>query len=222
MTSRASCSSLMVVASLLALPAAAEDAARNSGLAIGLRGAYGLPTGTAFEPIEQSAFGDALAPQLDVAYFFNGQLSLGGYFQYGVSMGGNCQFDKRCSGSVMRLGVDLNYHFAPGAFLRPWVGVGAGYERIQRTFKTDVTRIETSLGGYELGHLNAGLDIQLSPSVSVGPYLTTTLAQYSTATVTTEALGIPGSSETETGDVPDSVKALHLWVQPGVRLLFRL
>ncbi|MBJ6766043.1 autotransporter domain-containing protein [Myxococcaceae bacterium JPH2] len=222
MTARASFSSLIVLASLMALPAAAEDLARSSGLAIGLRGAYGVPGGKAFDDVEQSAFGNTLSPQLDVSYFFNEHLSLGGYFQYGVASGGRCQFEGKCTGGVLRLGVDLNYHFTPGAFMRPWVGVGAGYELLHRTVKTDTFRLSASLGGLELGHVNAGLDIPLSPSVFVGPYVTTTVAQYSTAHATNEDLSIPGSSETETVDIPNNSREVHVWIQPGVRLLFRL
>ncbi|MBJ6766044.1 hypothetical protein JGU66_35270 [Myxococcaceae bacterium JPH2] len=151
--------------------------ARSSGLAIGLRGAYGVPVGTAFDPIEQSSFGNTLSPQLDVTCFFNEQLSLGGYFQYGVSSGGDCNPEGKCSGSVMRLGVDLNYHFAPRAIMRPWVGVGAGYEQLKRTLKTDERRLAVSLRGFEMGHVNVGFDFQLNPTVFVGPYFTTTLAQ---------------------------------------------
>ncbi|MBU8895164.1 hypothetical protein KRR26_06085 [Corallococcus sp. M34] len=173
--------------------------------------------------IPQSYVGKTLSPQLDVSYFFNEQLSLGGYFQYGASLKGNCPPGSTCAHSLMRFGVDLNYQFAPVARLRPWVGVGAGYEILNRKedeAATD-TRLTYRLRGFELGHANVGLDFQLSPSMSVGPYVTAAMAQYSKVSSTYGSRSTQSFFQMDTLSIPKDMQKLHAWLQPGLRLQFR-
>jgi outer membrane protein W len=209
--------SLMLTLVLGALPAAAQEPSR-SGLALGVRGAYGIPVGDAFEGTELAdTFGTTVAPQVDVAYFFNEWISLGGYFQYGFASGPDdqCANGERCKSKVLRFGVDLDFHFRRASFLSPWVGIGVGYEigTLGVGENDSVSRLK--LEGYDLGHAHFGLDLQLTRSIAVGPYLSASVGQYSEGEL---RLGT-GSVN---GEFADDQKKLHVWLQPGVRLQLRL
>ncbi|WP_147451298.1 outer membrane beta-barrel protein [Corallococcus llansteffanensis] len=218
MTARSIIPSLVLSLSLWALPAAADDAPSNSGLALGVRAAYGVPVGDAVEDSSQSElFGTTVAPQVDLSYFFGRQLSLGAYFQYGFAKGPeDCNDVTECNSRVLRFGVDLDYHFAPDAFVAPWVGVGVGYESGSVEIGEDGALATVSLSGWDLGHAHFGVDFQLTRSIAVGPYVSASLGQYSEMTSS-----VFGGAEV-TRDIPSEQKALHLWIQPGVRVQIRL
>ncbi|RYZ42206.1 MAG: hypothetical protein EOO71_08825 [Myxococcaceae bacterium] len=217
MTARPLIPSLVMSLSLLAVPAVAQEASSGSGLALGVRGAYGIPVGDAVEDTSQSdLFGNTVAPQVDLSYFFNRHLSLGGYFQYGIAKPDGCDDTTECKARVLRFGVDLDYHFAPEGFVGPWVGVGVGYEiGSLRVGTSDDTLAKVGVRGFDLGHAHFGVDFQFTRSIAVGPYISASVGQYSN--VDTEVFG--GSNDVE---VPSDQKSLHVWIQPGVRLQIRL
>ncbi|RKG99230.1 hypothetical protein D7Y13_38355 [Corallococcus praedator] len=217
MTARPLIPSLVMSLSLLAVPAVAQEASSGSGLALGVRAAYGIPVGDAVEDTSLSkTFGNTVAPQVDLSYFFNRHLSLGGYFQYGIAKPDGCTEDVECSSRVLRFGVDLDYHFAPEGFVSPWLGVGVGYESGSMKVGDDPTLAKLGLQGFDLGHAHFGLDFQLTRSIAVGPYISASLGQYSK--LTTQVF-----EESENSiDVPSDAKSLHVWIQPGVRLQIRL
>ncbi|HUJ29586.1 MAG TPA: hypothetical protein VLW85_26380, partial [Myxococcales bacterium] len=70
-------------------------------------------------------------------------------------------------------GVHVDYHFA--APLRPWVGVGAGWHGY-RGSHGDVT---STWQGADLARLQAGIDVPVTPSFSLDPFLGVTLATFS-------------------------------------------
>lgn len=218
MTARSFIPSLAVSLSLLALPAAADDTSSGSGLALGVRAAYGLPVGDAVKDDALSEmFGTTVAPQVDLSYFFGRQLSLGAYFQYGIATGPDrCNEEFNCSSKVLRFGVDLDYHFAPDAFVAPWVGVGVGYESGSVEVGDDGEFATLGLRGFDLGHAHFGVDFQLTRSIAVGPYVTASLGQYSKLTASVF------SGDEVTRDIPSDQKAIHMWIQPGVRVQIRL
>ena len=218
MTARSLIPSLAVSLSLLALPAAADDTSSGSGLALGVRAAYGLPVGDAVKDGSLSdAVGTTVAPQVDLSYFFTRQLSLGGYFQYGLAQGpDNCNDTTDCSSRVLRFGVDLNYHFAQDAFIAPWVGVGVGYESASVELGEGGSVGKSNVRGFDLGHAHFGVDFQFTRSIAVGPYISASVGQYSKQT--TEVFEAAEFSR----DIPSDQKAIHMWIQPGVRLQIRL
>lgn len=227
-TARTFAASVLIPFSLFALPAAAQDASddaesvsfdRGTGLAFGLRAAYGIPLGESIKGEDLSdSFKGTIAPQVEVGYFFNRNLSLGAFFQYGVALVNKEQLicntaDTDCSGSVMRFGLDLNYHFSPERTLSPWVGVGAGYEIAQLKLREDDIEGTASISGFEFAHVQGGVDFQVSRSIWVGPYVTGTVGQYDSRKVSV------GDTSIST-DLED--KALHFWLQPGLRVQVRL
>ncbi|MCY1031960.1 outer membrane beta-barrel protein [Corallococcus sp. BB11-1] len=217
MTARPFIPSLVMSLSLLAAPALAQEASSGSGLALGVRGAYGIPVGDAAEGMSLSeTFGNTVAPQVDLSYFFNRHLSLGGYFQYGIAKPDGCTDTTECSSRVLRFGVDLDYHFAPEGFVSPWLGVGVGYEMGSLKVGNDPTLAKLGLKGFDLGHAHFGVDLQLTRSIAVGPYISASLGQYSD--LTAQVFEEPERSI----DIPSDQKSLHVWIQPGVRLQIRL
>ncbi|RKH47038.1 hypothetical protein D7X12_03940 [Corallococcus sicarius] len=185
-----------------------------------MRGAYGIPLGNIFDDNKVSTFvGNTVAPQVDLAYFLRRQLSLGAYFQYGFAEGVQGIVSNETSGRVLRFGFDVDYHFAPEAFVAPWVGVGMGYEIASVDFRfpqagESISTVEYK--GLEWGHAHFGVDFQLTRSVAVGPYVTATLGQYTKYDALLGGILLPGE------DFPGDSRAFHFWIQPGVRVQFRL
>ncbi|MCY1015052.1 hypothetical protein [Pyxidicoccus sp. MSG2] len=213
----------VLVPLLLALPAAAlevPEAAptsthRGAGLSFGVRGALGVPLGNIGEGSLRHVFTSAIAPQVDLGWFFSPNLYAGGYFQYGPAKTyeDNCLHEERnCRGTLMRVGFDVNYHFSPEATFSPWLGVGAGYE-----VATDHTVRGPSgknvFEGFELAHAQAGLDLQVTRAIRVGPYALWTAGVYSKRTST--VAGVETNRE-----FPE--KSFHFWLQPGLRFQLRL
>jgi outer membrane protein len=213
----------VLVPLLLSLTAAAREVPegapastpRGPGLSLGVRGALGVPLGKLSESSFRTVFTSAIAPQLDLGWFFGPNLYAGGYFQYGPAKiyEDNCLHEERnCRGTLMRVGFDVSYHLSPEAAFSPWLGVGAGYE-----VATDHTVRGLSgknvFEGFELAHAQAGLDLQVTRAIRVGPYFLWTAGVYSKRTST--VAGVETSREL-------SEKSLHFWLQPGLRLQFRL
>nr|WP_275663277.1 outer membrane beta-barrel protein [Corallococcus macrosporus] len=201
---------------LLAVPAVAQADSSGAGFTLGLRGGYGVPVGDAFEnaPLNDR-FEGAIAPQIDVGYFLNRNVSLGIYGQVGFAQVNPdlCPVTIDCEGRVLRFGVDVNYHVTTTGALSPWLGLGVGYEIAEFEASSGDIRGSSSMRGMELVHLQGGLDFRLSSQVWLGPYAVATVGQYSRASA---RLGWSEVSE----DIED--KALHFWLQPGLRLQVRL
>ncbi|MFB1480207.1 hypothetical protein [Corallococcus sp. RDP092CA] len=217
MTARHIIASLALTSFLGALPAAAQEP-KKSGLALGVRGAMGIPVGDAFtDQSLRDTFGTTVAPQVDVSWFFSRRLSLGAYFQYGFGSGPGdlCSDVVDCKSQVLRVGVDLDYHFLPDSFIAPWVGVGLGYEVAKLDVGGSSSNNWLKLEGYDLIHAHFGVDLQLTRSIAVGPYISASVGQYSEGAVRVADL--------ETSDeLTSDEKQIHVWIQPGVRVQFRL
>jgi len=212
---------LVPAAVLLAFPAAAQDDDapandRRSGITVGLRASYGLPSGDFSDGFGlDERISGVFAPQVDIGYFINRNLYVGVHGQFGVAkiQSGACPSGMDCSGRVLRLGVDVSYHFIPDAALSPWLGAGLGYEHLRLAVSEYDVTSTGSYTGVEFAHAEAGLDFRIGESVWLGPHFTATVGQYSRA-----ALNVRGV--TVSGKIED--KSYHFWLQPGVRLQVRL
>ncbi len=211
---------------------------KGPGFAVGLRAGYGIPLGNAVgtedEDDEGSKLSDAVSGviplQVDVGYFVNSNLYLGGSFQYGIGFlpsdfTSDCDGDNiSCGVTQMRFGLNLAYHFAPSSKINPWLGVGVGYETLNLSVSGEEggasAEISTTTKGFEFGNVQAGIDFAVSPTISVGPFVTATVAQYSSTSISFDVEGIPGAEgEDESSDIEN--KAFHSWVYGGVRLQAR-
>lgn len=206
---------------------------KDKRFSLGLRAGYGLPFGKVAGGAgsdEGGGMGDFVSGkiplQLDAGYFVTRNLYLGGSFQYALGLlAEDCSEPVSCSVSVMRFGLNADYHFQPREKLDPWVGLGVGYERLSLSSSITVEGMSASASlaasGFEFASLHGGADYQIAGDLFVGPFVTLTAAQYSSA-----SLGglepIPGAEEDEIPeDTTIEEKAFHFWLMGGVRLRFR-
>lgn len=202
---------------------------------MGLRAGYGVPFGKILDTEDEDSgkvsdtVSGVIPLQVDAGFFINSNLYLGGSFQYGVGLlAEDCEDegeDVRCGARQLRFGVNLAYHFQPSATLSPWLGVGVGYEHLSvygsgtnMGVKVD---INNSVRGLEFANVQGGLDFRVSDTVSVGPFVTFTVGQYSTAS---SRINVEGDSPIvvdvdTTNDIED--KAFHSWLYGGLRLQAR-
>ncbi len=206
-----------------------SDSTKGPGFSVGLRAGYGLPFGNSVGGEDEEKLSDTVSSviplQLDVGYFLSSNLYVGGSFQYGIASladGDSACEDGElsCSVSQMRFGVNLAYHFAPESMINPWVGVGVGYETLSLGLSGETNDIEveatSTAKGFEFANAQGGVDFRVSDTLSVGPFVTVTVAQYASTSTRIEA---DGESEEESTDIEE--KALHGWLYGGVRLQAR-
>jgi outer membrane protein W len=208
---------------LIGTTALAQEAApvsNRGALEVGLRLGVGFPLGhegtTASDTSNDKLSDDlkAIIPiAVDAGYRINPNVYLGLLLQYGFgivdtnSSNGCGDSGVSCSGSDLRLGVDLHFHFAPGQSFDPWLGVGAGYEWL---FLDVTAGGEASLTatGFEFGNVQLGGDIPIAPNFAIGPFVSLSFGQYGNVSV---------SSGGTSMDMSITSKSFHEWLDIGVR-----
>jgi hypothetical protein len=166
---------------------------------VGARVGYAMPSGDAQkgEPMKDT-FQSAIPIQVDAGLSFLNILSIGVYGSYGPS-----KFKSECvscSGAATRGGLQLNLR-PPLVLKELWGGVFAGVER--QTVKSGGS--SANFTGWETG-LQAGWDFSILPFISVGPYASYSIAQFTSAG----------------GDATLGTKANHQALTFGLRGLFDL
>lgn len=208
-----------------AAPAAAPAEANASATAgaepgkfvLGLRLGYALPMGSAAKNQKMSDSISGMIPiWLDVGYMVTPNIMVGIYGQYGlISMADKaCPSGADCSASDLRFGVQGQYHLSPSENLDPWFGLGIGYESASWKASAGGQEMKTTYSGLEFLNLQGGADFKLSPAFGLGPFVSFSMGQYSSASVT-----LPGLGEVS-GSITD--KAMHEWLTLGVRGAFNL
>lgn len=118
------------------------------------------------------------------------------------------------SGSDVRFGVDAQLHFMPHRQVDPWVGLGLAYEWLgfDATIYDGVNYYDEHyrFSGWLFPKLSVGLDVAISPVMTIGPYLS-----YSTGEYTDVHTSYDGGF-----DIHD--RAFHGWLELGVRGNFNL
>ncbi|WP_242334667.1 MULTISPECIES: outer membrane beta-barrel protein [unclassified Anaeromyxobacter] len=203
---------------LFALTLLAVPFASHAQVSLGLRLGYGPALGDAAKDSRMSDGIKSQIPiQLDATYALTPSFGLGGYVSYGFGQIGDefaqlCdQVD--CSTRVVRAGVQGIYTFAPMGQLRPFAGVGAGYEWGSMSAEAGGQKVSFSFRGFELLNLTGGADYVVSPQLAVGPYIGLSLARYSNTS-------IDDGTQTISGEIDQ--KAMHEWLQFGIRGRFDL
>ncbi len=163
---------------------------------------------------------------LDAGVKIGPNVFVGAYFGYAFGAEGSDPFvealcddndedlenDVDCDASTLRIGLEVQYHFAPTEKMNAWVGYGAGYETSDETI-TDRQQgytERTIASGFTIAKLDGGLDFR-SKVMGAGPYLEVAIGQFTKGT--TEI----GSAETWSGDIPDA--AWHAWLAVGFRMV---
>jgi hypothetical protein len=149
----------------------------------------------------------------------NPTVTVGGFFQYGIAQVKEqpnipCgQGGVTCSGSVVRLGLQGIYRLELPSLFLPWFGLGVGYEWLGLEFKGPGGTASVGARGLEFITLQAGGEYRIAPQFGLGPFVSLSLGQYDSLSLTT-------GSTTMTGDITN--KKLHEWLQFGLRGLFSL
>ncbi len=160
-------------------------AASSAQGTFGLRLGYALAGG---ETVEGEKLADTVASQvpfqLDFLYRFKPEIAAGIYGSIGF---GQLDADVKlacdsvvtsCSANVLRAGVQATYTFkGVSPIFVPWLGVGAGVERLSRTIVWVFVPETVETVGFEF-LLELGGDVAASPEFSVGPYLQLSFGQY--------------------------------------------
>jgi hypothetical protein len=234
MKKSASCS-ILLIGGLLLRSAAFAQGERNMpltdpteskrskirGVELGFRAGYGVPLGRADGNVR---FSEAIAGMVplwvDIGYRMKPNWYLGAFFQYGIARASsidrptcsnpNSRFS--CSMNNLRFGLNAHYHFMPAHSFDPWIGIGAGYEISNSTFTTRVAGGDDyshTREGFEFGNLQLGFDYRETPKFGIGPFVTFTIAQFSTGA----GVDYP---------IPAVDKTIHGWLIVGVRGVFDL
>lgn len=195
----------------------------ETGFEAGARIGYGIPLGEIADDIDLADGIDGQVPiWVDVGYRPIDALMIGLYFQYGIGLIDNeaCDIDGvDCSANDIRLGVQAHYHISPEEQLDPWIGLGIGYEWLNRSVEAMGTEVSSTLKGFELLNLQAGLDIAIAEHVKLGPFLSFSLGQYGSGSADCSGGGCSalGSFEAD-GDIDE--KSLHQWLVIGARVAY--
>ncbi len=216
----------------------------ESGLAVGLRVAYGIPFGDAQQFTSGSAqtlgtngnttsmasFQRGMLPiWFDLGYRFNRNVYLGLFYQFAptfppsgncaVSPGTSASGQTTCDGFEHRFGIDLQYHILPKELVDPWIGLGLGYELAQLNLSQGAGG---DTGSFQAGgpqaDLQLGADLRFAHAVPFGPFIDVSLAELGTENdYAANGHGPNGGSSA----VSFNTK-LHGWVTLGIRAQFNL
>lgn len=171
---------------------------------------YALPFGTitheGTDPLWLYDVYNGVVPfWLEGGYRLTSNLFLGAYGQLApAQIHGRCD----CSGSDLRLGLNLYYHLYPETFAKVWFALGLGYERTEASVAGQFTDI---FSGPDAS-FQAGADYDAGP-LSAGPFVALTMGEYLTESVN---LGTGLTSRF----IED--RSLHFWFQIGLRVRFEV
>lgn len=203
-------------------PAPAASGASQGGFQFGLRLGYGIPLGKA-SGADNADLSNVVSGQipiwLDVGYRITPAIYVGLYGQYGIAFvnkdqNTECKADGvSCSASDIRFGVNAHYHFSPGQSVDPWAGIGIGYEILGFSGSGGGQDVSSSTKGLEFLNLQGGADFLATSGLSVGPFASFSLGQYSSTSVTAPGIDQSGSIDNT---------AMHEWLVIGVRGAYNL
>lgn len=174
-------------------------AGEDPKLKLGLRLGYAVAEGDIVKDVNARKFATGQVPiGVDAGYLVTPHILVGLYGQYGIVQPG--EFCLQCTGRDLRFGVQGQYHMLPQAAVDPWFGLGTGYETL--TFSN--ASGDYTVRGFEFLNLQGGADFKLARAMSMGPFLSATLSEYSHEAYANHDGAIGG-------------KALHTWLTLGVR-----
>jgi hypothetical protein len=191
-----------------------------------VRAGVGIPIGNAVGDTTRSPGGTSLGDL--VAWSIPLQLELGarvgpafvgGYVSYAFGKAGSAlEAGTSRSASNVRFGFEILWHLGPDRPVDPWLGLGVGYEWLNLSVGGPGGSVTGSARGFEWVNLQLGIDFQLGRSFRLGPFVQSRIAQYDTGSL--ELLNPQGTGVTGSGDIQS--KALHTWIDVGLRFSFLL
>jgi hypothetical protein len=192
----------LAVAVLAMLPAAAGALEPVVALRLGV----GAGLGSAARDVPMSDVVPVQYPvQLDLLAR-EGPLAAGAYGSVGLASAGRCP-GVSCSAWAARVGLQGTWTFALEGGPEPWVGVASGYEWITEERHQGGT-ITSRYRGFEALAVQGGVEWRLWRWLAVGPYGLVSGGRYARYSLDT---GL------EQGSVAIPDRAIHVWLQIGVR-----
>ncbi len=188
----------------LAVAAMALPGASRAQVNVGLRLNYAIPMGNTVKGEKMTdGISGQIPIQLDVGYRVIPELTLGVYGSYGFGMIASNIKDSTDSISTLNLGVQALYDFPAFQQIKPWAGLGVGYEWMTISPKVGDS---AKADGWEFARLQVGADYAVAKNFNTGLFLSYSFAQFGTV-----------SSGGVSVSVPSDQKAMHEWFQIGIR-----
>lgn len=135
-----------------------------------------------------------------------GPLAAGAYGSVGIASAGRCP-GASCSAWAARVGLQAIWTFARARGPEPWLGVASGYEWVTEARRQGGT-VTSRYGGFEVAAVQGGVEWRPVRWIAVGPYALVSVGRYARYWLDT---GV------ERGSVVIPEKAIHAWLQAGVR-----
>ena len=191
----------------------------DQGFVLSGRIGYGFPGGDLAGPSEfqgstrVSDTADGKVPfWLELGYRFTGHVWGTAYLELApASVASTFCGGGDCTGSDVRAGLELQYHFLPYQQVDPWLGLGVGAEFLND--HDNVSGTSERFSGWEFPMLEGGLDFAVTRRFALGPYASLSYGQYTSHRV--EQAGVA-----TTTDIAD--QAWHNWFQVGVKATIKL
>ena len=157
---------------------------------------------------------------VDARWRFTPALSAGVYFQWNPAFvasnfcnTGTAGGASSCSGSDLRLGIEVMYGFNPSG-MNPWVSLGTGWQWTNVSATVMGSSGGVTFSGWEYFNVQAGVDFPLSKLFALGPYLGYFGGTYTTMSATGNAT-LDGPST-----IPSDMRTFHGWFQIGAKGTF--
>jgi len=179
-----------------------------------LRAGFGIPMGSVSENLGSvSNYSSFTIPvQIDLGIRISGVIFLGAYFSYGFAGStdaATCGTGFNCSPSTLRFGGEIHWHPLGNVAVDPWIGLSSGYTKMSIGVTGDQTG-SFDLSGWEFGAIQLGLDFALGSVVKIGPWVSFSIGQYNSVSVS-------GGGNFGGEDIQN--KTIHEWLMGGVRLV---
>jgi hypothetical protein len=174
---------------------APADYQARTGFQIGARAGYAMGFGSLYSGLAMNDMSSGSVPLiLDLGWRFLPQLYVGAYGQVAPVVMKNsataCPNGTDCSGLDWRLGIEADFHFLPTSRFDPYIGIGAGYEILQRTIsgpvdvplgtstKSGILNESVTDQGWEMAAVTLGFDARMARSIGLGPFATAALSRF--------------------------------------------
>jgi len=200
--------------------ATAAPAPNRAGVDLGIRAGYALPFGD-LDGTRGSLAGwvsGAFPVVLEAGYRLDNRFTVGPYFQFAFAQvkdntNTGCTSNNGCSGWIVRAGLQGQYHLDIKSPIKPWAGLGIGYEWTSYSGTVGNVGFSGNATGWEFLNVSIGGDVQVSQSTAVGPFVGFSLGRYDS---------VSGTLGNLTGSSDVTNPSFHEWFMFGVRLLFGL
>jgi TolB-like protein len=183
---------------------------------LGLRVGLALPMGYYVGDQQLSdSIKRAIPVEFDVGTRATPAVYVGAYIQLGYGEAGdrlacslNSTSDSCDDVTLLRTGLEVHYRWLLTKNSYLWTGTGTGFEMLSAS----QPRENLHTYGWDIAHLDVGLDYWTSDSVAIGPYASWSIAEYM------KMKSSPASGDSTTVDVGNPTT--HQWIMFGLRFVW--